>query len=95
MGNVAVTRRLFFCAFGPKLRSDKSQVFTKTQTIFSCKTQVFEAFASRSVNKGFPKLRSKAPKLRFLNHLYVKMFQKKPHKKSLYILCLIIACALL
>ena len=35
----------------------KTQVLTKTQTIFFWKTQVFEAFVGRSVNKGFPKLR--------------------------------------
>ena len=40
------------CKMGGKLETlvwTKTQVFTKTQTVFFCKTQVFDAFAGRSV----------------------------------------------
>ena len=32
--------RLYFCAFGPKLRSEKTQIYVETQSILG-KTQLF------------------------------------------------------
>ena len=50
--------RLFFSAFGPKLRSDKNSGFHQNSDNFFSKTQVFETFLGRSVNKSFRNLSS-------------------------------------
>ena len=96
MNNTNTNSQAFFCTFGPKLRSDENSGFHQNSDNFFCKTQVFEAFAGRSVNKGFPKLRKscqnsgqKPQNSGFWITLTLKCF-KKPHKKKpgvVYLLC--------
>jgi len=70
--------RLFFVSLDQNSGPIKNQGFAKTQTIFSAKLR----FLIPNLDE-VAKTQVKSPKkLRFLNHPYVKMFQKTAQKKK-------------